>query len=416
MQASSLIRSAYLGLLGSASLAFGSSVAFAEAPVRSTVVSYANGGGDQNGYSRASVGLNYKFIRCDNEIHLAYSLDNKSVRVSDTYSYNGKEIMAAQPAPTPPTIALSGSVTDGRSTTTIAQISDGLAAPALGYGCFSGQTKRVGPVPAGSPAQVDAYVSNLTFSPSDMPQVLRNGAIENTQATAERAEQQRLAAEKEKAEQTAARKDAEAQKRTVEAERKKAAALVDSNKAKAAAAREAATLGTAEADPGASTDRTSSAPASKTTLSARPSDPSAEQNEDGDGDYFFAACSWNELITPKFLVNATDLYSLRTKLDRIGDDADTLSIVGDHYKKRLSPVERWMTAVYVKKIWQTTKQGLYSPKLTWGARCRAARTEILVDIVIQEHNEGKTRSKMKSIELPWTLPDNSPHQLRTKSR
>ncbi len=228
MRNSSLIRSARWELLGSAALALLATAALAEAPVRSTQVGYARGGGDQNGYSRASIGLNYKFIRCDNEIHLAYSLDNNSVRVSDTYSYNGKEVMAAAPAPTPPTIALSGRVTEGGSTTTIATVSDGLAAPALGYGCFSGQTKRVGPVPAGSSTEVDAYLDSLIFTPSDMPQLLRNGAVENTQATAERAERQQLAAEKEKAEQAAAKRTEQARLQAAKVQSaKKAKALAD---------------------------------------------------------------------------------------------------------------------------------------------------------------------------------------------
>ncbi len=280
MQIFSLIPSARWGLLGSAALALATTTVLAEAPVRSTQVSYARGGGDQNGYSRASVGLNYKFIRCDNGIHLAYSLDNKSVRVSDTYSYNGKEVMAAQPAPAPPTIALSGRVTEGGTTTTIATVSDGLAAPALGYGCFSGQTKRVGPVPAGTPDQVDAYLSSLIFTPSNIPQLLRNSTVESAQASAERAERQQLAADKAAAEQAVANRTEQARVQSARAQQAKdAKAIADAKQAEARSAEVEADVAPDGRSPASRQDERDGSDGIKLSGRARTSGGSAEPAE-----------------------------------------------------------------------------------------------------------------------------------------
>ncbi len=404
MQASSCIRSASLGLLGSAALALVTTTALAEAPVRSTQVSYANGGGDQNGYSRASVGLNYKFIRCDNEIHLAYSLDNKSVRVSDTYSYNGKEVMAAVPVPTPPTIALSGRVTEGGSTTAIAQVSDGLAAPALGYGCFSGQTKKVGPVPAGSPTDVDAYLSGLIFTPSNMPQLLRNGVVENVQATAERVEQQRLAAEKSKAEQAAAKRTEQARVQAAKVQTAKGAkALADKTQAEAERTREDVPEETS-----LSSDINGTSSKSRTSIGAVRQAGLTERDVAENDDYRFFVCGYLGATTPIYIVAKRDLTVLDLRVEKDPTErALYQSIAGQQGSNLKLAAEKWMTAAYVSSV-----QKLMPYKATFHsfAECKVSLTAGMSRRLAEVFQQRAMKERERR-SIPWTNPLDSKHRL-----
>lgn len=106
---------------------------------------------DERGYSGVTFDIEYQFLTCMGELHIAYSLDPESVRIghlpnmaaSSTahYSYKGHFYRVAPPSPHVENVPLKGIVYfDGDE---IGRFGDDFAGPAVGFGCFSGQTKKI---------------------------------------------------------------------------------------------------------------------------------------------------------------------------------------------------------------------------------------------------------------------------------
>lgn len=165
-------------------------------------------GYDVEGYTQASIDLHYKFMICAGEVQVAYALDRKSLRVSDSYMIKDKDGLrkiAAPPAVAPLTVELDASVTLESPDYVVARFKDAIAGEALGMGCFTGQTKTLGKartfIPANlaaTPAGVRSYLNRLNLRQAFdvLPTVLNTtssaGALADAAARDEEAE--RLAA------------------------------------------------------------------------------------------------------------------------------------------------------------------------------------------------------------------------------
>lgn len=130
----------------------------------------------RRGYRSASIKLHYRFLACADEIQIAYSLDRKSLEHSDTYvdGFNGfnPHYMTPTTEPAAPaSVALALKInlkSPGQAYVTT--IRDQYAGEALGMGCFTGQTARVGFIsalvgPNATRAKINAYLSLLTAGP-----------------------------------------------------------------------------------------------------------------------------------------------------------------------------------------------------------------------------------------------------------
>ncbi len=138
-----------------------------------------------NGYSTARVPLRYVFLNCGGEIHVAYSLDVKRIEVGP-YVYNRKSFpTAGQPLPQISSIELAAQVRRKMYPEIIHYLKDVNTGPALGFGCFTGQTQKIGSVAAlvgrdAKPEVVRAYLEELVVSDArvDPWRFLRNTAFE----------------------------------------------------------------------------------------------------------------------------------------------------------------------------------------------------------------------------------------------
>lgn len=118
------------------------------------------------GFAGATVDFEYQLIACFGELHLAYGLVGGSVaQATPSYFYQGRYWAPAAPVPQVGTVDLRALVTDpaGR---TVGQLHDPIAGTALGFGCFTGQTRKLanisdylGPTP--SQDQVVAFMNSL---------------------------------------------------------------------------------------------------------------------------------------------------------------------------------------------------------------------------------------------------------------
>jgi hypothetical protein len=126
----------------------------------------------RRGYRHASIKLNYRFLLCANEIQMAYALDRKSLEHSQDYvaRFNGLNPNTMVPNSEPPipmTVPLAVKIVQAvPGTPYVATIRDGTAGEALGMGCFTGQTARVGFVakligPQATRPQIKAYIDTL---------------------------------------------------------------------------------------------------------------------------------------------------------------------------------------------------------------------------------------------------------------
>jgi hypothetical protein len=123
----------------------------------------------ERGYGSASIGLVYRFIRCMDEIHVAYSLDPKTLKTGDTYylRVNGrKELVRGAPPATPPTSIPINFDVRWNGIITVKTVRDDIAGQALGMGCFTGQTRELGKVkdlvgPKATIADIKAWMSKL---------------------------------------------------------------------------------------------------------------------------------------------------------------------------------------------------------------------------------------------------------------
>ena len=120
-----------------------------ESKLRTTFLRFAEPGRNLNGYHTASVNIKYQFIACMGEVHLAYGIDPGSVEVHRAYAFNGDRVdSSAAPVPMISSTGMIVSVFqkgDGGERK-IGTVMDPNAGRALGYGCFTGQTRKVGMV------------------------------------------------------------------------------------------------------------------------------------------------------------------------------------------------------------------------------------------------------------------------------
>lgn len=211
--------------------------------VRTITYNYAKGTPSDPGYDWATIGVNYRFIACAGEVHVAYSLDPKSVRASDHYhSRNGLSPVGNVPTTEPISIEmvavvlpnpLSKQLGPVRLKDRYGRVADKLAAPALGYGCFTGQTQKIGNVAdfiigKVEPQELDAVLndalvlSHQFIGMRSLARPLRNAALDNVKTARQVDDEQRAAAEKAELEER--RKFVEAETARVRAREAKAAA------------------------------------------------------------------------------------------------------------------------------------------------------------------------------------------------
>ena len=129
----------------------------------------------RRGYKRASIKLNYRFLLCANEIQVAYALDRKSLEHSQDYvdkfvGINPNFITPPSEPPVPITVPLVLKVYLKKpGSPYVATLHDGTAGEALGVGCFTGQTSKIGLVanligPKATRPEIKSYLDLLDLS------------------------------------------------------------------------------------------------------------------------------------------------------------------------------------------------------------------------------------------------------------
>lgn len=129
----------------------------------------------KRGYKRASIKLNYRFLLCANEIQVAYALDRKSLEHSQDYvdkfvGTNPNVITPPGEPPVPMTVPIALKVYLKKpGSPYVATLRDGTAGEALGMGCFTGQTSKIGLVakligPKATRPEIKSYLDLLDLS------------------------------------------------------------------------------------------------------------------------------------------------------------------------------------------------------------------------------------------------------------
>lgn len=120
-----------------------------------------------DGYTGGSVALQYAFLNCFGELHIAYGMVSGSAQSSGVYLMGGKTYEARGGAPQPSSIRLSGTA-KRQGSEIIGPVADNAAGPALGLGCYTGQliqlgvmTQWLGPKP--TPQQITNFLNTLTL-------------------------------------------------------------------------------------------------------------------------------------------------------------------------------------------------------------------------------------------------------------
>lgn len=120
-----------------------------------------------DGYTGGSVALQYAFLNCFGELHIAYGLVAGSAQSSGVYLMGGKTYEARGGAPQLSSIKLSATA-KRLGAEVIGPVADNAAGPALGLGCYTGQliqlgvmTQWLGPKP--TPQQVTNFLNTLTL-------------------------------------------------------------------------------------------------------------------------------------------------------------------------------------------------------------------------------------------------------------
>lgn len=179
------------------------------------------------GYRSAQIGLRYTFLQCAGEIHIACALDPKSFTVSRDYFIpasggNPATIVQVDPPSAPPAVHLVGTIwNDAYPRSVVGRLDDPFAGEALGMGCFTGQTKKLGTVaklvgPRATPEQVAAYLKQLSLElPTYVGDPLKRGGMA---AQAARAEREKREAAAVGAANDKALREAKEQSRRIEAE------------------------------------------------------------------------------------------------------------------------------------------------------------------------------------------------------
>ncbi len=205
------------------------------------------GGNKRGGYTDASIGVDYQFIVCADEIVMAYAIDPKSVEVGPNYARSDFETVstAGVNIPQPSAITLRGTISFDLASDPSNEAGrrfrsqkfyDEFAGDALGFGCFTGQTRSIGKVadligPKPAKGEVEAFLEGLEFInlvAGDGP--LANAALDSSVSASdadriarERAEAERLAKERAEAEDLARRWE-ETERKRAELEARDAAA------------------------------------------------------------------------------------------------------------------------------------------------------------------------------------------------
>ncbi len=149
----------------------------AQSPIQSYNLTYQDGVQAGYGYDNASLKLNYRFLACADEIQVAYGIDRKSLEHSDRYvvrpiGHGNMEYAtpASQPE-APASVELDMRVTRKYQSTitTVGHLRDKFAGETLGFGCFTGQTQRVGFIktlvgPNATKPQIQEYLGSLILA------------------------------------------------------------------------------------------------------------------------------------------------------------------------------------------------------------------------------------------------------------
>jgi len=107
---------------------------------------------DGRGYTGVDFDVEYQFLVCSGELHIAYSLVQDSVRVGDWppgsgatahYTYKGHFYQVESVPTHVENVPLKGKVWFDHDQDPLGTFGDDFAGPALGFGCFSGQTKKI---------------------------------------------------------------------------------------------------------------------------------------------------------------------------------------------------------------------------------------------------------------------------------
>lgn len=213
--------------------------------LRTITFAYPSGTAKNPGYDSAAVDVKYRLLACAGEVHVAYGLDPSSIRASDRYhTRNGLVPVGDTPATEPISIEMAAVVVFNPFSKNIApvrfkeqygRVADKLAAPALGYGCFTGQTQKIGLVAdfvpgKHTPEQLDAILNDsfvlrhqFIGSFAQLPKPLRNAALDDVRTSTQIADEKR-AAEEQQADAERRRKFVEEETARVRAREAKAAA------------------------------------------------------------------------------------------------------------------------------------------------------------------------------------------------
>lgn len=204
------------------------------AGLKTLTVNYEPGQSLDPGYAYATISLNYRFIACMGEVHVAYSLDRDSLETDDTYVLeDGARVPASGPPEVPSAIGFTAKVEGVRRSEYFRDVilprgttvRDGNVGPALGYGCFSGQTQKIGNVSEVIAGKHDAKELDSILNDAlhlfearlIEPRTLRNASIEGGSLKADR--DQRRDEALEAREQARAEREAEYQAKVAEYER-----------------------------------------------------------------------------------------------------------------------------------------------------------------------------------------------------
>ncbi|GEM_PF-7033944 len=175
----------------------------------------AHGNTQNFGYTNARIDVIHRFLVCAGEIHFAYSLDRKSLHHSGNYvmpSATGDNDIIAPDSepPVPLTFPLDATIEKTSfPITTIAHVQDAVAGEALGMGCFTGQSKKIGTVaelvgPGAKPEQVKTFLETLRIRHiADIPSALTHPQPVNPAVRAEREARERAEREARAAARTA---------------------------------------------------------------------------------------------------------------------------------------------------------------------------------------------------------------------
>jgi hypothetical protein len=215
------LRSAALMVFAAALVSAVPDLAAAQSSAPRTVrVPFAASSGD--GYASGSVGVQYAFLGCYGELHLALRLAPNSVQINGVYRMGGKAYVADGAASQLSVIKVRGRAARA-GTELIGDFVNGAVGPEGGLGCFSGDltqlgvlTRWLGPKP--TQAQIVNFLNSLTLEvePIDAP---RNSGLEARLRSEERQKQALVEAQQKAAQQEAEARRVDEAKRAEEARR-----------------------------------------------------------------------------------------------------------------------------------------------------------------------------------------------------